>query len=153
MPSALATAWFLLLAVVAGGGIAAQQVINSGLRNEIGSAWWAGLISYVGGTVFMLAALLATREGLPGGFAVLRRVPPVSWTGGLLGGLYIARSLFLLPRLGVALLLALIVVGQMVASLAFDQLGLFGVPPHPASLTRVAGAIALVGGVLLIKIG
>ena len=76
-----------------------------------------------------------------------------SWTGGLLGGLYIALSLFLLPRLGVALLLALIVVGQMVASLAFDQLGIFGVPPHPASLTRVAGANALVGGVLLIKIG
>ena len=69
MPPAFATAWFVLLAIAAGVSITSQQVINAGLRNAIGSAWWAGLISYVGGTVLMIVALLATREGLPGGLA------------------------------------------------------------------------------------
>ncbi len=153
MPAALTTTWFILLAIVAGVSIAAQQVVNGGLRSELGSAWWAGLISYVGGTVFMLVALLANGKGLPGGLATLRRVPSISWTGGLLGGLYIALSLFLLPRLGVALVLALIVVGQMSASMTFDHFGLFGLPQHPVGLTRIAGAMALVAGVLLIKLG
>ena len=50
-------------------------------------------------------------------------------------------------------MLALVVVGQMIASFTFDQFGLFGVPKHSVSLVRVLGALALVAGVLLIKVG
>ena len=41
----------------------------------------------------------------------------------------------------------------MTASLVFDQFALFGTPHHPVSLLRVAGALALVGGVAMIKAG
>lgn len=140
------------LAVLAGVSIATQQIFNSGLRTAVGSVWWAGLVSYLGGTAFMLAALLITRSSFPTS-AALRAVTPVQWTGGVLGGVYIILSLLALPRLGVALVLGLVVVGQMTASLAFDQFGLFGVPQHGISLLRVLGAAALVGGVLLIKVG
>jgi len=34
----------------------------------------------------------------------------------------------------------MVVVGQMLGSLAFDHFGLLGVPQHPADLTRLAGA-------------
>jgi transporter family-2 protein len=71
MPAALTTVWFILLAVAAGVSIASQQVINAGLPNAVNSAWWAGFISDVGGTLFMLVALLATRESLPGGLTAL----------------------------------------------------------------------------------
>ena len=146
------TALAIALATLAGVAIATQQVFNGGLRNAIGSVWWAGLVSYLGGTAFMMAALLVTRTTIPAA-ASLRQVTALQWTGGFLGGVYIILSLVALPRLGVALVLALVVVGQMVASLAFDQFGLFGIPQHPVSLIRVVGALALVGGVLLIKIG
>ena len=142
----------IVLAVLAGVAIATQQVFNGGLRQAIGSVWWAGLVSYLGGTAFMVAALLVTRAAVPAA-ASLRQVTPIQWTGGVLGGVYIILSLFALPRLGVALVLALVVVGQMVASLTFDQFGLFGVPQHSVSLVRVLGALALVAGVLLIKVG
>lgn len=146
------TALAIVLATLAGVAIATQQVFNGGLRNAIGSVWWAGLVSYIGGTVFMVAALLVTRTAIPAA-GTLRQVTAIQWTGGVLGGVYIILSLLALPRLGVALVLALVVVGQMVASLAFDQFGLFGVPQHSVSLIRVLGALALAAGVLLIKVG
>ena len=49
-------------------------------------------------------------------------------------------SIFLLPRLGAATVVALIVVGQMLGSLAFDHFGLLGVPQHAASPLRILGA-------------
>ena len=48
-------------------------------------------------------------------------------------------------------LFAAIVTGQMFASLAFDQFGWFGLTPRPIDLTRVLGAVLLVGGVVLIR--
>ena len=110
MPSAVTTG-FALAAIVAGIAIAAQQLTNFGLRVELGSVWWAGFFSYLGGTLFMAMALVATRSGWPGS-AVFARVEPVSWMGGALGGVYVAISIFVMPRLGVAFLLALIVVGR-----------------------------------------
>ena len=146
------TALAIVLAALAGVAIATQQVFNGGLRQAIGSVWWAGLVSYLGGTAFMVAALLVTRDAIPAA-ASLRQVTPIHWTGGVLGGVYIILSLFALPRLGVALVLALVVVGQMIASLGFDQFRLFGVPQHPVSFVRILGALALVIGVVLIKVG
>ena len=146
------TVGFALAAIVAGIAIAAQQLTNYGLRVGLGSVWWAGFFSYLGGTLFMATALVLTRSEWPGSGA-FNRVEPVSWIGGALGGIYVAISIFALPRLGVAFLLALVIVGQMMASLAFDQFSLFGTPQHPVSLLRVAGALALVGGVALIKVG
>lgn len=140
------------LAILAGVSIATQQIFNGGLRNALGSVWWAGLVSYLGGTAFMAAALLLTRTPLPS-LAAVKDVTAIQWTGGVLGGVYIVLSLFALPRLGVALVLGLVVVGQMIASLTFDQFGLFGVPQHGISLLRIVGAAALVGGVVLIKVG
>ena len=47
--------------------------------------------------------------------------------------------------------LALLVTGQMLASLVFDHFGLFGVPQHAADPWRLAGAALLVLGVVLIR--
>jgi transporter family-2 protein len=57
----------------------------------------------------------------------------------------------LLPRLGAALVVALIVLGQMLGALAFDHFALLGVPENPISLTRLAGVALLVAGVVLIR--
>ncbi|MGH9647341.1 MAG: DMT family transporter, partial [Bryobacteraceae bacterium] len=57
----------------------------------------------------------------------------------------------LLPRLGAATVIALIVAGQMIGSLAFDHFGLLGVPVHPANMVRLTGAALLVAGAILIR--
>jgi transporter family-2 protein len=40
-----------LLALVAGASFVVQQAVNSNLRIELGSVWWAGFISYLGGAI------------------------------------------------------------------------------------------------------
>ena len=39
-----------LLALGAGVSFVFQQAVNANLRLDIGSAWWAGFVSYLGGT-------------------------------------------------------------------------------------------------------
>ena len=139
-----------LVAFGAGLSFVFQQAVNSNLRIEIGSAWWAGFVSYFGGTVAMLVVALVLREPFP----MLSSVPRshvMSWTGGLFGTIYIAISILLLPRLGASTVIALIIFGQMACSLAFDHFGLFGLPMHLISAPRIAGALFLLTGVVLVR--
>jgi transporter family-2 protein len=144
---------FLLapLAILAGVSFVIQQAVNANLRAELGSAWWAGFASYLGGTLAMLAMIVLTREPLLSSGAIARSTW-WSWSGGVFGAVYIAISILLLPRLGAATVVALIVVGQMSASLAFDHFAILGAPHYAASPTRLAGAALLVVGAILIRL-
>lgn len=142
--------FLMLLALVAGMSFVTQQAVNANLRAEIGSAWWAGFFSYLGGTVVMLAMILIQKEPLLAPQAAMRS-SWWSWGGGLFGAIYIAISILLVPRLGVFTVVALIVIGQLTTSLFFDHFGLFNVPLHPVSLTRILGALFLVAGAILIR--
>jgi len=143
-------AWFYLLVVAAGVSVALQQLLNANLRSELGSPWWAGFVSYLGGSLVMLLAVLAnhgpwiTRE-------MVARTSWPSWTGGLFGAAFIAIAIFMVPKLGAATVMTLLVVGQMMGSLVFDHFGLLGVPRHPINLSRVLGAGCLIIAVLLIR--
>jgi bacterial/archaeal transporter family-2 protein len=139
-----------LLVFAAGISVLVQQVVNANLRFDIGSPWWAGFVSYFTGTVAMLVMALALREPLPS-MQMIARSHPASWLGGLFGATYIALSILLLPKLGAATTIALMVAGQMVGSLVFDHFGLLGVPVHPVSMVRLAGAALLFIGVILIR--
>jgi bacterial/archaeal transporter family-2 protein len=90
------------------------------------------------------------REGLPSTTAVLRS-NWWAWSGGFFGAIYIAISILLVPRLGTAAFVALLVAGQMISSLIFDHYGLLGIAPRPADPSRLLGAVLLVGGVVLIR--
>jgi transporter family-2 protein len=141
---------FYLLAAGAGVSFVFQQAVNANLRAELGSPWWAGFISYLGGTLSMLAMVIALREPMLTG-AAISRTSWMSWTGGIFGAIYIAISILLLPRLGAAMVVALIVLGQMLGALAFDHFALLGVPENPVNPMRLAGAALLVAGVILIR--
>src|SRR3954451_23816926 len=73
-----------LLAFAAGVSFVFQQAVNSNLRLEIGSTWWAGFASYLGGTIAMLGVALTLREPFPS-VAMVSRSHAMSWMGGLFG--------------------------------------------------------------------
>jgi bacterial/archaeal transporter family-2 protein len=150
MPAVFAS-FAYLLAIGAGLSFVVQQAVNANLRAEIGSPWWAGFVSYFGGTLAMLAVAIALREPWPS-MQAIQRSHSISWSGGLFGAVYIGISILLIPRLGAAMVIALIVAGQMIGSLAFDHYGLLGVPVHSMSLSRLVGAMLLVLGVVLIRL-
>jgi bacterial/archaeal transporter family-2 protein len=148
--SGLLTISFSLLAVAAGVSVALQQVLNANLRMELESAWWAGLISYLGSSLAMLVAIGLSGEPWLSGAAIVRS-SWISWTGGLFGAIFIYIAILMMPRLGAATVVALIVLGQMLGALTFDHLGLLGIPQHPATPLRLAGAACLLIGVVLVR--
>jgi bacterial/archaeal transporter family-2 protein len=140
----------VILSAGAGVSFVAQQAVNANLRTSIGSAAWAGFVSYFGGTLCMLVLTMVLREAVPA-IGDIGRSNWWAWTGGFFGAIYIAVSILLVPRLGAALFVALLVAGQMIGSIAFDHFGLLGLAEHPIDFPRTIGAVLLITGVVLIR--
>ena len=97
---------------------------------------WAGFASYLGGLVTMVVVLLAMREQMPS-WKLVAATPWWAWSGGVLGGVFILLVILLLPSLGAATLLALVVAGQMSAAVIMDHFGAFGLSTQPVSVSRL----------------
>lgn len=145
----LQSAVLLVVGLAGGASLVVQAAMNAGLRARLGSVSWAGLVSYLGGTLAMMLALVISREVLP--TLQMRTTPPLWWLGGFFGAAYLGVSIILVPRLGAATVVALVVTGQLLTSLLFDQFGVLDIPTHPLTLARAAGALLLVAGVVLIR--
>ena len=136
-------------ALAVGAALSVQVGLNMILRAHLGHAAWAALVNFGVGTLALAAFALAVRAPLPSGASVAQ-VPWWALAGGVLGALYVASSTVLGPRLGVALLTALVVAGQMLAALVIDHYGWLGFQQHPITFTRLAGAALIVAGVVLL---
>lgn len=141
---------FLLLAVLAGALLPVQTGVNVQLRGLFGHPLGAALVSFVVGTLGLVAVVAALRVPLPLGPAWSRGAW-WHWSGGLLGAAYILGTIVLAPRLGAATLIAALVAGQMAASLIVDHYGWVGFAEHPISPLRLAGAALIVMGVMLVR--
>src|SRR5262249_32925251 len=100
-----------------------------------------------GGTVLAVAVLLT---GSAGGLSGVTRVRWLYLGGGVCGALNALVSLTLVDHIGAGTVAAATVTGQMIASLAIDRLGLCGLQPRPLSPRRLAGAVLLVAGTILV---
>jgi bacterial/archaeal transporter family-2 protein len=140
----------MILAVASGISLVIQQALNANLRNALNSAAWSGFVSYLVGMICMVLFAVAMRAPIPSA-SVATRIPWWTWSGGMFGAIFIALAILLIPQLGAATFIALLVAGQMLCSLAFDHFGLLGIPVHPASMVRLAGAAFLIVGVILIR--
>ncbi|RQS66470.1 DMT family transporter [Burkholderia sp. Bp8963] len=147
MQSAL---FFLILAVLAGASVTVQQVLNANLRAALSSAAWSGFVSYIVGVACMALLALALRNPVPS-MAVAGRIPLWAYSGGMFGAIFIALAIYLVPQLGAATFMVLLVTGQMLTSVAIDHFGLLGIPARPIDLSRLIGAALLIGGCVLIR--
>ena len=140
----------LTVALVTGAAIAVQALANTRLRVALGTPVWAAIAQFVVGLVLLVGVAVATRQPAPmmGGLA---RMPLWGWLGGAVGALFIVVSIVLTPRLGTAVTLATITVGQMIAALALDHYGWLGSPVIRLSLPRVLGAACLLLGIFLMR--
>jgi transporter family-2 protein len=124
---------YLLLALATGAGVAVMAVLNARLGLLLGGPLWAAAAQF---TVALSSVLILTLA---------------TWSGGLFSATFIIVSILLTPRLGVALTLASIIVGQLSAALVVDHYGLFGGSVIRISPTRVLGVALLLAGVTLIR--
>jgi transporter family-2 protein len=140
---------FVVMALLTGVVIAVQTGINSQLRSFLASPLQAVFVSFMVGTAVVALALVAKREPPP--LAKWASMPWWMWLGGLCGLFIVSTNIIVVPRLGAALLTSLAIAGQLTTALALDHYGAFGFPVHHISLPRVAGAVLLLAGVVLIR--
>ena len=114
-----------------------------------GSPVLAALISFAVGTVALFVAWLAS--GNRPGAAPFAALPWYAWLGGLYGAFFVAIAAFAAPRIGLASLITIGIAGQIAMALLLDHLGALGLPRDPISLGRVAGALLVVAGVVLVR--
>ena len=141
---------YFLLALATGAGVAVMAVFNARLGGLLGGPFWAAATQFSVALATVLSVAFLTRQPPPV-TAALGGAPWWVWSGGIFSATFIVVSIFLTPRLGVALTLATIIVGQLSAALVVDHFGLFGGPVVRASLTRVAGVGLLLAGITLMR--
>ena len=139
-----------ILALLAGVGLPTQAGINAQLGLWTRSSITAALISFAVGTLALGIVTVATATPLPL-WSSAATLPWWIWSGGVLGAFFVAASTFIAPQLGATTMLALILAGQIVASVLFDHFGLLGFPFHPLSLQRCIGLLLLIAGVVVIR--
>ena len=136
-------------AVLAGTALAAQPGVNGALKAQMRHPLHASLVSFVIGTVALVAICVAWTRSLPRP-GELVGVPAWILTGGLLGAIVVTASLIIGPRVGATTWLALLVVVQLVSSVVLDHFGWAGYQVHPVSVTRLIGVALLGIGVVLV---
>ena len=139
----------ILLVLFGGAMIAIQAPTNSMLAKAGGSPILAALISFGVGTVALLVTWLAS--GNRPGTAPFAALPWYAWLGGLYGAFFVAIAAYAAPRIGLASLITIGISGQIAAALWLDHVGALGLPREPINLGRIAGALLVIAGVVLVR--
>src|SRR5262249_44645003 len=142
---------FLLLIVLSGAGLTFQIVWNARLRVATASPILAVLIS-ICMSVLATFAIWVSGYFPRGSLPKFNSTPAWSWFGALFAVVYLVVSLLASPRYGAAIVIAVVVGGQMAAALFLDSTAMFGVHQTPLTIVRVLGAVLMVLGVMLMQI-
>jgi transporter family-2 protein len=132
----------------AGGLVAMQAPINSGLGKAVGSLP-AASFSFAIGLVALVGITFVSGEG----FGQIGEVGGLSWyylIGGLLGAVYVTTVLISVRTLGAGGVTAATIAGQLTMSVVIDQLGILGLAQRQLTAGRVLGVALLAVGVYLV---
>ena len=140
----------MLSAFLAGTSIPLQSAVNSRLGQQLGGPLYAAFFSFLGGLLLVIAVTAASGLGLPhqGSFAGLKWY---HFTGGFYGVLIVTSVVMAAPVIGIANTLVMIVAGQLLMSVVFDNFGWFGLPEIDLSPARIAGVILIIAGAGLVQ--
>jgi len=137
----------IALALLIGMLLPLQALINASLGKQTTGPLFASLASFVVGGVVLCVWWLASKPTFD--LAALAKVPWWAWTGGLIGAVYVAAATMLIPRMGAAAMICLVVFGQVAGSLLLDHFGVLH-ERQPIDMLRVFGALLVIAGALLV---
>lgn len=137
------------MAIMTGALFALQPGVNAQLAKHLNSPVQAATVSFGVGTLALLLLCWALPHALPSG-QQWRSIPFWQLTGGLLGAVAVALSLWLAHRLGAAGLTLALLTGQILMALVLDHFGWIGFEQKPINAARVAGVLMVLGGLILV---
>ena len=140
-----------ILVFIAGAMTAFQPLINARLAENLDSPIWASFISFASGTLILLVVGLM----MNGKFMTLETEGLKWWmfAGGALGAVFVTLAIYAVPHLGVAVLVAMLIAGQLTFSAILDHYGVLSPAAHPISFMKIGGMVLLGLGALMILKG
>ncbi|GFO60128.1 membrane protein [Geomonas silvestris] len=137
----------LLVLMFCGGiAIAVQPSINARLAQKVG-ALESSCISFAVGTLVLIAVVLSAGKGN------LRAAAGTNWwewTGGAFGAFFVTMTIFVVPRVGTAAAMSVVIAAQLTTGVLLDHYGAFGLRHVPFDLKRLLGCLFLFAGATLI---
>ena len=128
-----------------------QAALNVKLGKAVGDPMYGAFLAFLVGTLGLLALILFLRVDFGQVYTATSSESWIIWLGGFCGAFFVAALIILTPQLGVALTLGLTIAGQIGFSLLVDHYGWFGLPVQEVNLSKLGGALLIIGGVWLVQ--
>lgn len=164
---------YLSIAVLVGVGAATQSALLAAMGQQKGAyeGTWINMLGAIGGlSVLFVARGITGRDpdltaplghgvafvavvalaGAAMAFSV-RGLNPAYAITGLFAIAYLLGISYGAPKIGIALFVAGVTVGQLAGGMAFDHVGAFGLDIHRASVVRVVGLCVVLAGALIVR--
>ncbi|MFW2176760.1 MULTISPECIES: DMT family transporter [unclassified Moraxella] len=147
---------YLALGLLAGMVLPVQASINNRLGTMFGKEpLFASFISFFVGALVLgvLVLLRIDNQVISQGFGNMTLADSWKWVGGAMGAFFVFTSIFLSPKIGVANMMFLFILGQLAMAMLIDSFGLIGMPVQSVHWTKIVGLIAMVGSVAFFIMG
>ena len=142
---------YMLCTLVIGGLVPIQAILNMRLGRLTGGPMVSSLMSFLVGTICLLALNLGTNAAALVQLKPATATPWYIWLGGVIGAFFVGFITWINQQQGLALTFALVVSGQLFMSLLIDHYGLFGSAVRTITLPQVIGVVLILVGLFLIK--
>lgn len=148
------TNYWMILGIFTGCLPPIQTAINSALRYEVQSFYFSALISFAIGTIalFILSLVIVRRIRFSFHHPDHGTIKPLYFIGGALGVVFVTTNILLMPELGAALTLMVVIFGQMLMGLLIDHFGFFNTPKFKITARRLIGATLVFIGIVILKL-
>ena len=117
-----------LVPLLMGAAIACQSAVNARLRRQVGSPFFASLVSFGVGFIFLGILLLLSGTGKAVTFEFIASSPWWLWLGGLTAACALTANVLLFEKLGATETTVLPMAGQIAMGTVIDEFGMFGAP-------------------------
>ena len=131
-----------VMGILVGVYAALQAAFNGNLTKMLGSSIASGFVSYATGTILLLLLVVFSNQ-LP---HKTTRGRWWMWLGGPVGALFVVGMAQLVPHVGPGVTLLVVLIGQLLGSMAIDHFALFGARKAHVTLFRLIGVAVLAGG-------
>jgi len=131
-----------------------QTAINSALGQQLQSPVTSALISFIVGTIVLLILTLFFNRSLKLATFTPNQGPlkPVYFIGGILGVIFVTTNIILMPYLGAALTIIVVMLGQMLMGIVIDHFGLLGTYVSKITPRKVFGILSITIGIILLRL-
>ena len=144
--------FMIVLAAIGGIMVVLQGGINAKLGVMLGNPLLATLTNLSLSAVLTLLFVAVAVKEYPS-IEQVKTIPAYLWvTGAFCSFLAVSIFYMLIPKIGISTAVIFSLTGQIVFSTLAAHYGWLGLPVEPISLQKVIGFIALIAGIILIKI-